>query len=504
MFDAPTSLILGPPGCGKTTELLRQVEVLLSGGIEPDRIAYLAFTRRAAEEAISRASKRFGISREDLPYFRTIHSLAYRQLGVTQEQMFSSAHLREFADIMKLDVRSKVSVEEGTAWGAATGDTLLFHENLARGTDTPLKQIWRQANAEYPFSDLERVRRGLQIFKSTRKLLDFTDLLSVSAAEATWPRIDTLFVDEGQDLSALQWGCVREQAKVANHVVIAGDDDQAIYRWAGADLSTFTSLGGRPKVLDRSYRVPRKAQQLASSIIKRIRGPRFEKSWKPRDAEGTVEYCFAPEEVDLGSGQWLVLARNNFMLGGIADHCRRSGWLFGTKTEPDGTRYAGAIAAWRDLCMGREVAHADALAVFNCLKSGEQGVRRPGKSRLLGELASDTFTMQDLRANFCLDADGDWFDAFRRVPLIEREYLRSCERAGESLEKEPRIRLQTIHGSKGGEADNVLLLTDMSRKTFEGLQTDPDDEIRTFYVGVTRAKEKLTICEPRTRYSFQI
>lgn len=504
MFDVPPSLILGPPGCGKTTELLRQVEVLLAGGVAPDRIGYLAFTKRAADEAVSRACERFSFEREDLPYFRTIHSLAYRLLGVSREQMFGSAQLREFADVMALDVRSNVSEDEGTVWGAASGDVLLFHENLARTTNQPLQQVWRKANAEYPFAHLERVRRGLQIFKSTRKLLDFTDLLSLSADQATWPRLDTLLVDEGQDLSALQWQCVAAQAASADHVVIAGDDDQAIYRWAGADLDTFTSLGGKPKVLKQSYRVPRQAQRLASSIINRVSGPRFKKVWQPRDAEGQLNYCVSPEEVDLGSGNWLVLARNNFMLGGIGDHCRRSGWLFGTKHSPLGTNYANAISAWRYLAEGQAVSHADALAVYDCLRSGDDGVSRPGKSRLLGEMGTSTFSMQDLRTNFMLQAEGDWFDAFRRVPLIEREYLRSCERQGESLTEPPRIRLQTIHGSKGGEADNVLLLTDMAKRTYESHEENPDDEIRTFYVGITRAKETLTVCEPRTRYSFQI
>ncbi len=74
---------------------------------------------------------------------------------------------------------------------------------------------------------------------------------------------------------------------------------------------------------------------------------------------------------------------------------------------------------------------------------------------------------------------------------------------GESiLTGTPRIKISTIHKAKGGEADNVALLLDSSRACAES--GDQDSEIRTFYVGLTRAKKSLHLIEPQTQYGFQL
>lgn len=70
-----TEIVLGPPGTGKTTTLLNEVEKEMRSGVPPEHIGYVTFTRKGAGEAIDRAAKKFGFEADRMPYFRTLHSL---------------------------------------------------------------------------------------------------------------------------------------------------------------------------------------------------------------------------------------------------------------------------------------------------------------------------------------------------------------------------------------------------------------------------------------------
>ena len=75
------SIILGPPGTGKTTTILNMIEMEMERGTPPDRIGYFAFTKKAAQEGRERTMERFGLTEKELPNFRTLHSLATRCLA---------------------------------------------------------------------------------------------------------------------------------------------------------------------------------------------------------------------------------------------------------------------------------------------------------------------------------------------------------------------------------------------------------------------------------------
>ena len=483
-------IILGPPGTGKTHYLLNEIEEALSNKIPPHRIGCLAFTKKAAQEAANRAANRFNYSLRELPYFRTLHSLAFRLLGLNQGRVLGSKGLQEFGKIMGLTITGKSDRQEQIGHGTTRGDRALFLSTLSRIRCVSLEEQYADNPLDLGWFELDRVHRGLAKFKEVRGVFDFTDMVVLCLQEPVFPELDLLVVDESQDLSQLQWQLVERLSQHSKRTVVAGDDDQAIFQWAGADVDYFIDLTGPTKVLDKSYRIPKEVQTRAQSVVKLI-SSRKAKDWEPREGTGAVLYHSRIDHLDFSTGSWLMLARNKFLLADVRDKCYREGFAFienGRRSVSEAS--VKAIQTWENLRKG-EYCEAEAL----------KGVLRYTAKQTKGFPEEGQFKLVDLR-QFGVQTTGIWHEAFLYMSHVERSYLIAALRRGEPLTKEPRIILSTIHGAKGGEADNVLLITDVSPKTFEHQVRIPDNEHRVLYVGMTRAKETLHILLPRTRYYF--
>jgi superfamily I DNA/RNA helicase len=113
-------------------------------------------------------------------------------------------------------------------------------------------------------------------------------------------------------------------------------------------------------------------------------------------------------------------------------------------------------------------------------------------------------SLKELKKHVPQLKEGYWYDVFEGISVKERSYIRAMLRRGEKITQEPRIRISTIHAAKGGEATNVILLTDISSRVFKSYQQNPDDESRVFYVGLTRAKENLFLIEPQTQKYYPL
>lgn len=507
MLDASrTEIVLGPPGTGKTTSLIQMVRDDLRAGIRPDQIGFLSFTRVAAEEAASRAARVLGLDPFDLRYFSTIHALAKRQSAISGAEVMGNAHLREFSHEIGFKISGRVDLEEGAVWGSDLGDRLMHITNLARARCCSLQEAWEDGNDDIPFTQVEYFASGLRKYKERRRVLDFADMLDVFQARGIAPNLRHLFVDEAQDLSEQQWRCVEILAANVPRVTIAGDDDQLIYRFNGASLDRFLSLQGTVRVLGQSHRVPRSVQSLAHAIISRVKARR-EKRWAARPDEGTVRFVPSIDGLDMSQGSWLILARNRYLLEPAREIVHSEGYFYQYGNGSSVRRPAyNAIQTWEALGRGARINTLDAIELYDHLSMG-RGFTRGSKAKLaaLKENRELRLSLDDLRRDYGLTAQGPWTEALK-LSAEERAYFGAALARGETMDGPPRIRLATIHGTKGGEADNVVVLTDMAARTFREMHENgtEDDETRAFYVAVTRARQNLFVVEPRTPNHFSI
>ena len=495
-------IILGPPGTGKTTSLIAIVEEELERGTAPDRIGYFSFTRKAATEAMDRACQKFSMKRQDFPFFSTIHSLCYRQLGLQRGDVLEGQRLQRFAHYAGVRISGKFS-EDGTLSGFDLGDRAMFMENLARIRGRDLRELYDEGDDRLDWSEVSRIARCLRVFKAAHGLMDFTDMLSEFVRSGVRLGLEVLLTDETQDLSFLQHQVIARLSEGCRRVVFAGDDDQAIYEWSGADVDRLINMEGQVRVLGQSWRVPPVVQRVAGRVIREVRHRR-EKVWAPRrDSVGTVGRAAKIDEVE-ADDPWqegsttppvLVLARNTYVLREqVEPELRRRGVVYERHGHPSiSDRTLSVIRDWERLRRGQSIRVADARLVYEQMSSGV-GVAR-GHKGLSGFDDEMEVSAEWLRENGGLLRNDPWYDALDRLPRDDVGYVRAALKRGEKPGGRPRVIVSTIHGSKGGEAHHVILMKEMAGRTWREMGENPEDEMRVWYVGCTRAREKLTIVE---------
>jgi DNA helicase-2/ATP-dependent DNA helicase PcrA len=466
-----THKIFGPPGTGKTSRMLTYLDQVLSEGNPPERIAFLTFTVQAREVAVKRVREQFGFKKEQMPYFKTLHSVAFHQQGMRRDSVLQDKHLRALSKFLGMEFTLDRSDLDGLSLnavqGGTPGDKLLTLDHLRRHRLVSLEEALTRSSHDIDLYTARYFTAGYQKWKAMNFIFDYTDLL-----ERVWEPVpvDYVFVDEAQDLSRLQWRVLDTFARDAWLAYVAGDDDQAIFEWAGADPSVFLD---RPadtfEVLGQSYRVPRRVHDVAVKFTEMI-SRRQPKEWNARDVEGTVEYLPTLEGwVPRDDGRTMVLYRNHSIARGVERHLRELGFAY---SRLDRGRAAG-------------LQHAQAIVLWEKLRRGH--ALTPDEWTVVDE-ARDTSTGG-------VDPTRPWYEALDRMTDDDSTYLRRViARSGaKGLTEKPHIELSTIHAAKGDEAEHVVVMTDMSKRSFDGLYEEPDAEARVMYVATTRAKETLTV-----------
>lgn len=473
-------IIFGPPGTGKTTTLMERIGRHIMAGVPPERMGFVSFTNQAADVAVERVCAEFGLQPRDFPHFRTIHSMCYRQLGLAPSNVMGRADWDVLGDLLGLTF----SQESEDGVGGSEGDRLRYVHGYAASREISLEAAWREVGEGLELQPLQQFANTLAQYQKETDKLTFNDMLTDYVRYGRPLDVDVFIVDEAQDLSDAQWDACELAGRNAAQWYVAGDDDQAIFGWAGSSPTRLLNLVGDEIVLQTSHRLPVSVWNHAHNIAGRI-GRRKEKVWRPKPSEGRVAHLPDIEQLPLGQGSWMLLARNEYLLSGYRALCKELGLLY---TDNRGESVSST--------------HKSAIGALMAWERGE---------RVIGERANDVkrFMPKAIRSAFSpapdehvsapYDTQIPWWEMLPGISPITMAYYRRVP----DIMAKPQIRISTIHGSKGGEAEHVALLHDMSYRSYRGLEQDPDSEHRVFYVGATRASETLTIIEPSSRFFYQ-
>ena len=535
--------VYGPPGCGKTTWLSRQI-ARAAQARGSDEVFVASFTKTAAVELIGRnlpiSDKAVG----------TLHSHCYRAIG---DPTIAEVHVEDFNEEFPhyaLSSSAKGKMDEAavdSAAGDTDADALLNQYNILRNKMIP-KDQWSP--------EVLGFAQAWESFKDGNDLLDFTDLIETAYKNFDTPlNAPTIgFIDECQDLTPLQFELVRKWGRTMERLILVGDPDQCIFSFTGASVEPFITpiAEGNKRVLAQSYRVPRKPHALALKWIRRC-SKRQDVEYYPTEVEGAVKRntgtyqkpgpILDAAEQELAAGKSVMLLTNcSYQLQhviaelrrrGLPFHnpyrtsrgdwnplARRKGWRASDRLlaflEPAGPEYfldtgeamgpinrywtPAQLGAWTELCKTRGLLNKGARDLIK-ETIGRTNDMSPG------EMENFIFDAMDIDAiPEALRLDYKWLLSklsAAKIKSLDFPVAILESQGREALREEPRIIVGTVHSVKGGEASTVLYMPDISLASWKYAQecaTGRDSLIRQGYVAFTRCRETLVLCSPCTKY----
>jgi DNA helicase-2/ATP-dependent DNA helicase PcrA len=507
--------VVGPPGCGKTTFLKRQVE-RAAGTLGGHEVMVCSLTRAAAAE----------IKGRDLPIppdrVGTLHSFCYRALG---SPVIAESKLKEWNDAhprFRLSSSHAVRSPEDDAPDEVGGDEPgdeLFEELGIYRHERRAPSLWRPTVAEFG--------RTWSAWLRETGYVDFTGLIETAfeQTEDAPGRPLAMFVDEAQDMSRLEVDLIRKWGASCSTVIAVGDGAQALYTWRGADPDAFADVGdpSHRRVLGQSYRVPARphayAVRWARSLLAGV-------EYRPTGRQGNVEeigaslrYADDLAEIaerhigDPGSGSLMIQALCSYMLRPVVAALRAAAIPFHNPLRtsrgdwnPLGER-KGVGVKKRLLAFLTDDQTPETVALWLPMLQAKGVLAKGAKERVKAGVPQDPSEILALfadegMAGRAFSGDPAWL--LEHVLGDYRDRLAypiavAARRGPKALEEEPRVAVGTIHSFKGGEADHVLVAPDLSPAAMEEWVDDKPGIRRAFYVALTRTRDRLSILAPSSR-----
>ena len=570
--DAEVTRLFGGPGSGKTTALLDRVDELLERDDVTIRdILVVSYTRAAAAEVRERLAERRDISPRSLKgNVATMHAKAYELLNLSRGDVVGEDDKQEFCEEYGVEFEDEYGgAGRRTARSTTIGNKIIATSQWLQRTrrdvsdwyDVPFQ--WNVEEVRLPPDidpnaqegnkytptwpsdddriDVPEVIRAWRSYKGEHGLVGFADMLERVKQRSLLPHVDYLVIDEFQDITTLQYDVYEEWKPHMDRVLIAGDDDQVVYAWQGADPNLLLDADrDEDVVLPNSYRLPSRVLSVVNQEIRHI-DTRQEKDLRPRTEGGTVEGIDSPSMLDLARNvrytieqsddeTIMILFRARYQLFRFIDEFLPLGMPFSALTDQRMwtdrlTQYVRAVEALEseaelDGLQARRLADMLQDSAFGSNDRDElfdhiDELEESSDADDLTELRVDPDTISEF-VPFAPDGDAAG-DMLRKVTSFQRNTVEAYF-DGDYRGMDPdRVRIGTIHSAKGREADHVFVATDLTEKVVEQMAasvddtnvpgveeftstTDPvpiltDNERRVFYVGMSRARERLVLLE---------
>ncbi|HJQ11802.1 MAG TPA: ATP-dependent helicase [Gemmatimonadaceae bacterium] len=297
--DGPLLIIAGA-GTGKTRTLVYRVAHLLERGVPAERILLLTFTRRAAQEMLSRAERLVGANSKRV-HGGTFHATAHRLLrrygqaaGLPKD--FTIMDQGDSEDLMQLSRAQLGYASKGKRFPKK--ETLQYVYSRHINTGISIEDIVRDSYPQFVdyLEDFGKIYADYTRRKTERNLVDYDDLLLfwamlLEASPELGTKIASLYdhilVDEYQDTNVLQARILRGMCKTHNNITVVGDDAQSIYSFRGANFRNIldfpTQFSGATVVtLEQNYRSTQPILNVTNTLISRAE-ERFTKNlWTDR------------------------------------------------------------------------------------------------------------------------------------------------------------------------------------------------------------------------------
>lgn len=468
---AHAEVIYGPPGTGKSRTLIEKVQDYLDWPEHRGDVLVCSYTKSAAQTIIDRWMD--PLAPESRLKVATLHSFCFGQLKLNRSQVVDDEKMKFFLGDFGLDLEEGsdgVKYQELLSYAGAVGISPMAAYDVSMQT---VSRTHFEAAANSYFK-----------WKETYGYVDYNDMLNLYLKVKKAPNISLLVIDEAQDLSNLHW-------KVINHlcdiipglrVMIAGDDDQALYAYSGVDPHGMDNFAeeheANIRVLKQSYRVPRTMWRSATAIANRL-SRRVAKEYAPKDADGRIirlgDINYMPGMLSTHKDT-LILYSDRFIRDDVEEHLKSQlvpYITFSGMPAPLQTKGGKALRAAAKNVLGPED-----------MQTIRRGLTAYGVD--IWDRVSHDEVVRRLRDRDMKLVVHHW---------TNERYLQSVD-----LSSDVNIRISTIHGAKGAEAAEVHLVTGMSQGAVDHSFKDPDAPHRLMYVGVTRASETLFLYESDNAY----